>query len=332
MVLPDRPHRQSQYQPELLRKGFPMTTDGPKHQDISLVSIVIAIWKQRLVACLISSVFIAFGVYLFVNTKAEFNLTFEIVSSDYSSLPHVKEWNNLVALLDLRAQLDTNTTTGELSFATANFREQNTIQPLGLLAKYHMLYSTKHKVRKIVRQNLEARGELSGKVLDKAIERTTTSISVGKIFSFNNFIEPNAMTVSIKTTDPLFAREIIEVVSTQISLEVKANLASQTAEFVNSLERSVKFAEDSEKTSGTPLIPLASQIVSDLQVTRGSLVAALPEIQVVDADFDFPIFEPSSKRYQLLLLFSFLGIFLGLVVALILQTIRQNIGNNAHGR
>lgn len=145
------------------------------------------------------------------------------------------------------------------------------------------------------------------------------------------------MTVSIKTTNPLFAREIIEVVSTQISLEIKANLANQTAEFVNSFERSVKFAENSEKTSGTPLIPLASQIVSDLQVTRRSLVAALPEIQLVDADFDFLISEPSSKRYQLLLLFSFLGIFLGLVVALILQTIRQNMGkmhmaDNTHYR
>lgn len=309
-----------------------MTTDGPKPEDISLVWIMIAIWKQRLVVWLISSVFIAYGVYLFVNTKTQIELTYEIFSSDYSSLPHVREWNNLLRLLDRRVQLDSKSSAGEVSAVPASFFDQNTIQPLSLLARYHLIYSKKHKVRKVVRQHLEASSELSGTVLENAVERITANISVGHIYKVNDFTKPNAMTISITTTDPLLVGNIVEVMSTQISLEVKASLASQTTELVSSLERSMKFVNASETVVGTSPIPSTSQIVSDLQAAQVSLVAALPELQVVDVDFNFPISESSSKRVKLLLLFSFLGIFLGLVVALIVQTIRQNMGNNAHGR
>lgn len=306
-----------------------MTTENTKLEDIALVGIVLAIWRQRIVFYLISAVFMAFGVFLFINTKTELTLTFQIFSNDYDNLPHTKEWNGLITLLDARSNMAATPQGNESSSASGRFYSEHKIQPLSLLAEYHVLFSQKQRVRKAIKQTLETAGGLSGEPLERAIATTSSNISVGNIYKINDFTQPNARTVSINTTDPLLARKVIERISTEILLEIRSNLANRTAGFVNMLEKSVISADKLGNEAAVSMVSVRP-IMADLRATQKSLVAALPDFQIVAVDYDYPNLQSSSKRLQLLILFSVLGIFLGAVIGLIIQTIRQSMGINAN--
>ena len=301
------------------------------YENISLFSIVLAIWKQRVIFCLISAIFMGFGAYLFINTKTEYTLTFSVTADEPNIAPLTKEWNGLIMLVDFWSTSDvTRQQNGSISFSK-DFQSDNKIEPLDLLAEYHVLFSKQQRVRKSIRHVLETDGGLSGDLLERAVKKTLSSITVGKIYKINEFTHPNAMNISIKSADPLLAGKIIKRISADILLEIKANLANETDAFLKMLEKSNALKDRSRDDADLGSNPQMGLIVTELRMAQKLLVSRIDNQQLVAFDYDYPEITASMKRFKLLVLFSCLGLVFAGIIALTIQTFRQNIGNISNG-
>lgn len=296
-------------------------------ENISLLSIIFAIWKQRVVFCLITATFMGLGAFLFKITETEHTVTFSITTDDASNLPMITEWNALITLLDFQRTTEVTQQQNGSTSSFNDFHTEHKIDSADLLTEFHVLFSKKHRVRSVIRHTLETERGLSGDLLERATKTTESNITIGKIYKLNAFSPPNAMTVSIVSADPSLASKIIRRISKDILSEMKSNLTNRTDSFVKTLEKTKELAEQSRNSSALVSVSGLEPILTEIRLAQKSLASGLADVPLIQVDYDYPSIKTSSKRLKLLVLFSCLGLFIGGIISLVIQTIRQNIGN-----